>query len=215
MNAIFDPNLYIGTLTIVGLGGTGAQVARIVGRIAYDMARRRQHAPDIVLIDPDKVEEANVGRQLFAPGDIGQYKVEVVGRRLNLALGLAVRWLPEQVDAQRHFEGQHNVVIGCVDNHVGRRELHNVRGVLISAGNHADSGQVCIGNTADESLIWQSMDRHEGRSAYLPKEGLLFPQLLEPEPHEPTAPQPDISCAEMVVQGQQHLLVNGAPVVGR
>ena len=67
MTGVFDPNLYIKTVTIVGVGGTGAQVARTVGRIAYDMQRSRRHAPEIVLIDPDTVEEKNVGRQLFSP----------------------------------------------------------------------------------------------------------------------------------------------------
>jgi len=57
----FDPNTHIKTVTVVGVGGTGAQVARILGRIVYDMARPRSgrgrlHTPQIVLIDPDTVE---------------------------------------------------------------------------------------------------------------------------------------------------------------
>lgn len=56
MMQYFDPNHYLKTITIVGLGGTGANVARIVGRIAYDMQRNQRHAPDILLIDPDTVE---------------------------------------------------------------------------------------------------------------------------------------------------------------
>ena len=52
---IFDPNTDIKSITIVGVGGTGAQVARTVGRIAYDMQRSRRHAPEIVLIDPDTI----------------------------------------------------------------------------------------------------------------------------------------------------------------
>jgi tRNA A37 threonylcarbamoyladenosine dehydratase len=52
----FDPNTHIKTVTVVGVGGTGAQVARILGRIVYDMQRARRHTPQIVLIDPDTVE---------------------------------------------------------------------------------------------------------------------------------------------------------------
>ena len=48
-----------------------------------------------------------------------------------------------------------------------------------------------------------------GKYAYLPKEGLLFPELLEPEPvsERPTV-MTNVSCAELVMEGSQHLLVN-------
>ncbi len=97
MSGVFDPNMYIKTVTIVGIGGTGAQVARIVGRITYDMQRARRHASQIVLIDPDTIEEKNVGRQLFSPSLLGKNKAECVGKMLNLALGLDVRWIPDML----------------------------------------------------------------------------------------------------------------------
>lgn len=210
MTGVFDPNVNIRCITIVGLGGTGAQVARIVGRIAYDMQRRQLHVPQIVLIDPDQVEESNIGRQLFAPADIGQYKAEIVGLRLNRTLGLDARWITEPVDAVRHFDRYGNVVVSCVDNHLARGQLHAVEGILIGAGNHAETGQVCLGNTADRALVEQHLDGQHGKYPYLPKEGLLFPQLLEPEPEADTPPEPalDVSCADLVAQGLQHLLVN-------
>ncbi|MGB7342334.1 MAG: ThiF family adenylyltransferase, partial [Phototrophicaceae bacterium] len=202
----FDPNHYLKTIAIIGLGGTGANVARIVGRIAYDMQRKRRHAPDILLIDPDKVEEKNVGRQLFAPCDVGQYKVEVVGKRLNYALGLSTRWIPDAVDAQQHFDRYgSNLVISCVDNHLARREIQKISGVAITAGNHSNAGQVVISNSDDTNLIKRYLDDKKVR--YLPKEGLLFPALLEPE----TQPEPqpkNLSCAELVATGEQDLLIN-------
>ena len=77
MSGSFEPNLYIKTVAIVGVGGTGAATARIVARIVYDMQRSRQHAPQIVLIDPDRVEEQNIGRQaLFMPSDVGKHKAD-------------------------------------------------------------------------------------------------------------------------------------------
>jgi hypothetical protein len=120
MSGIFDPNTHIQTVVIVGCGGTGAQVARIVARILYDMRRARLHTPKIILIDPDTVEEKNVGRQaLFAPADIGQFKAECVARRLNAALGLDIGWIAEPLDPERHAERfGSTLVISCVDNHV-------------------------------------------------------------------------------------------------
>lgn len=219
MSGEFDPSIYIRTVTIVGCGGTGSQVARIVGRIVYDMGRSRRHTPQIVLIDPDSIEENNVGRQLFSPSLLGKNKAECVGRMLNLALGLDVRWIPDYVDADRHFDRYGgNLIISCVDNHEARQEIHRINGILIGAGNHADSGQVCIGNCDDPDVMRRFLDGRDGKYPYLPKEGLLFPELLEPEPEaERPVPEPEASCAELVSVGDQHLLVNDmvASIVGQ
>jgi len=218
MSGVFDPNLYIKTVTIVGVGGTGAQVARTVGRIAYDMQRSRRHAPEIVLIDPDTVEEKNVGRQLFSPSMLGKNKAEAVGKMLNLALGLEVRWIPDGVDPVRHFERYgSNLVISCVDNYEARQAIHQINGVILGAGNHENSGQVCIGNCDDPEQIHRNLDGYDGKYAYLPKEGLLFPELLQPEPvAEHPISVTNVSCAELVLEGSQHLLINDwmASIVG-
>lgn len=207
MSGIFDPNIHIKTVTIVGVGGTGTSTARIVARILYDMQITGKHTPRLVLIDHDTVEEKNIGRQaLFAPSDVGQYKAEVVGQRLNFALGLDIAWVCEPVSAPRHFERYGgNLVISCVDNHEARQEIQHIDGVLIASGNHTHAGQVSIGNTTDLDLMRRYLDGRDGKYAYLPKEGLLFPELLQPEP---TPDIPQVSCAELVVTGEQHLLVN-------
>ena len=210
MSGVFDPNLYIKSITIVGIGGTGAQIARIVGRIVYDMQRSRKHSPQIVLIDPDTVEEKNVGRQLFSPSMLGKNKAESVGKMLNLALGLEVRWIPDFVDPVRHFERYgSNLVISCVDNHEARKAIHQINGVILGAGNHENSGQICIGNCDDPEQMRHNLDGRDGKYAYLPKEGLLFPELLQPEPasKRPTV-MTNASCAELVVSGDQSLLIN-------
>jgi PRTRC genetic system ThiF family protein len=216
MSGVFDPNTHIRTVTIVGVGGTGASTARIVARILYDMQRSRKHTPQLALIDADCVEEKNIGRQaLFAPSDIGKFKAEVVGRRLNFALGLDIAWICEPVSATRHFDRYGgNLVISCVDNHEARQEIRSINGILIGAGNHADSGQVCIGNTDDPDLVRRFIDGLDGKYPYLPKEGLLFPELLQPEPERLAQP---VSCGELVASGDQHLLVNDwmATVVGQ
>lgn len=219
MMNLFDPNTHIQSIVIVGCGGTGAQVARIVGRIVYDMQRARLHTPKIILIDPDIVEEKNVGRQLFTPADaaLGLPKVEVVGKRLNMALGLDIAWIVEPFNHEKHGDRYGSqVVISCVDNHLARRELHQARGILIGAGNYRDGGQVVIGNTPDADLMQRHLDGKDGKYAYLPKEGLLFPALLEPEAPSPE-PQPALSCAELVFRGEQDVLINDwmACVVGQ
>ncbi|MBN8639816.1 MAG: ThiF family adenylyltransferase [Anaerolineae bacterium] len=215
----FDPNTHIQSIVIVGCGGTGAQVARIVARLLYDMRRARLHTPKLVLIDPDVVEEKNVGRQLFTAADAALKlpKAEVVGKRLNMALGLDIRWIVEPVNADKHLDRYGSqLILSCVDNHLARRELHAARGLLIGAGNYRDGGQVIIGNTSDADQMRQHLDGKDGKYAYLPKEGLLFPALLEPEAPAPE-PQPTLSCAELVLRGEQDVLVNDwmACVIGQ
>lgn len=207
---VFDPATQIQTVVIAGCGGTGAQVARIVARIIYDMRRARLHTPKVLLVDPDVVEEKNVGRQMFAPADaaFGLPKVEVVGRRLNMALGLDIAWCVEPFSVEKHGSRYGSqLVIGCVDNHLARRELHQAGGILIGAGNYCDGGQVVIGNTTDMEVMHRHINGTDGKYLWLPKEGLLFPALLEPE-YPPEIPEPALSCADLVLRGEQDVLVN-------
>jgi PRTRC genetic system ThiF family protein len=202
MNGVFDPNIYIKTIFIVGCGGTGATTARIVARILYDMQRTRKQTPQLVLVDHDIVEVKNIGRQLFSPAEEGRFKAEAIARRLSFALGLDVAWIAEPI-ASHHVDAYGgNLIISCVDSHLARVTINKLPGVLIASGNHHDTGQVCIGNTDDTDLV----RRHIGSDhyPYLPKEGLLFPKLLEPDP----MPQPAVSCAEQIKTGEQSLLVN-------
>lgn len=204
---VFDPNTHIQTITVVGLGGTGAQVARAVTRMVYDMRAARLHTPQIVFIDPDTVEQKNVGRQLYTEADVGQSKAHVLMRRFNMALGLDIIAIDQPVNVEKHVERWGNVIIGAVDNHLARRELAKATGTIwIDAGNHVNAGQVVIGNTSDPETALRHIDGQNGRYVYLPNAGLLFPMLLEPEPVP--QPEPERSCAERVAVREQDLLIN-------
>ena len=81
----FEPRHAINHVVLVGVGGTGSALARSIARILYDMGRRGMHTPRYTLIDPDTVEQKNVGRQAgFAPADIGQNKALLLSKRFNL-----------------------------------------------------------------------------------------------------------------------------------
>jgi PRTRC genetic system ThiF family protein len=206
---IFDPHTHIQTLSIVGLGGTGAQIARSVARMVYDMKAARLHTPQIVLIDPDKVEQKNVGRQLYTEADVGQPKAHVLMRRFNMALGLDIIGIAGPVNAERHFERWGNLIVGAVDNHLARRELAKANGAIwIDSGNHYNAGQIVIGNTSDHETALRYIDGQNGRYSYLPNASLLFPALLESEPETKPQPEPERSCAELVAVREQDLLIN-------
>jgi PRTRC genetic system ThiF family protein len=199
----FDSPYHLSHLYLVGCGGTGAQIARQLGRILYAMKTSNQRLPAVTFIDPDIVESKNVGRQLFTVADIGYPKAQICARRLNLALGLDIRWRQEPV-ASEHIEEQ-NVIIGAVDNHHARKTIADNANVWIDAGNHYTSGQVAIGTTRLWEHVHKALNADTEVISVLPAPDLLFPQLLQPEVELNTD---HLSCAELTQLGQQHLMVN-------
>lgn len=203
--AYFDPPQMIQEVVLVGCGGTGSQLARSLCRIVYDLKRRRQHAPTLKFVDPDRVEMKNVGRQLFTHADakLNTFKAESLARCFNYSLGLDIACYNEPFSAEKHANSR-SLVCGAVDNHLARRELARVDGLILECGNHVDSGQIVLGNTDDLDRVTRGL--HNGRTHYLPTFALLFPTLLEPEP----TPEPQLaaSCAELVEAGDQLLLIN-------
>jgi len=206
---VFDPNIHIREVVIVGLGGTGAQVARSVARLVFEMRRTGLHAPRVRFIDPDCVEEKNIGRQLFSYGDIGHNKAQVLAARFNAALGLEIAAVDQPVNAAQHFERySSSLVIGAVDNEGARRELSQIQGAIwVDCGNFKNAGQVILGNQGDRETMLRHMKEKSDIYRYLPHAALLFPSLLEPEIVE-TPPQTPVSCADLVAMGEQALFIN-------
>lgn len=206
---VFDPNIHVREVVVVGLGGTGAQAARSVARLVYEMKRSGLHAPSVRFIDPDCVEEKNIGRQLFSYGDIGRNKAQVLAARFNAALGLDIAAIDQPVDAKAHFERYStSLVLGAVDNESARRELAAIQGALwLDCGNFKNAGQVILGNLGDRQAMLRHMTERQDVYRYLPHAALLFPALLEPESVE-DVPAPAASCADLVALGEQALFIN-------
>ncbi len=210
---VYDPHMHIKEVVLVGTGGTGAQIARCIARLAYDMGRARLHVPAICLIDPDTVDEGNIGRQLFSYGDLGKSKARVLAARFNAALGLNISAVDQPFDADRHVkQASSTLLIGAVDNELARRELARAHGALwLDAGNHKQAGQAILGDVGDLDVMLQHIDGKDGVYTHLPNAALLFPQLLEPEiPTESGQEMRDVglSCAELIATGSQGLFVN-------
>lgn len=204
----FDPGRRISRVMLVGAGGTGAQIARLLARLLYDMRQRALSIPEFHIYDPDHVETRNIGRQLFAAGDIGHNKAHITARRLNLALGLQVTAQPvaftsESQIANNSYAAPSTLVIGAVDNAAARAAIAaklNECVAWIDCGNHESGGQVVIGNGiyTDPSVY-----RPTEQNVYplLPAPHILFPELITPDP-EP------LSCADLAAQNRQALFVN-------
>jgi PRTRC genetic system ThiF family protein len=204
-------------IMLVGVGGTGSTLALFLAGLAYH-AREKGIRVELTLVDPDRIEQANVGRQAFAPAEAlgGDFsKAASTALRLNCAYGLEIAARPEPYEAEMgarwfHHGGRRaacqHLIVGCVDTHTGRREIAKTvtafhgRVWALDSGNALSNGQVLIGNTTDVNQI--RLDPL-GLCNGLPSPYLQEPGLLEPEPEAPT-----LSCARMTLAGAQSLMVN-------
>lgn len=219
----YDGIWHLDHIVLVGVGGTGSALARLVARMLWQRKEAGQIVPTLLLVDPDIVEMKNVIRQGFAPAEVGAFKSQAIALRYSLAYGLPIQYVTEAFDHEKHLP-QGSILIDCTDNHLARREI--LKGVeaqkacVISCGNAATFGQVTIGDTGDREQLAEmiaSMEAEEVPSRlrdglfrpcrHLPHFGLLYPELLEPEPPKP-AEVPELSCAERLALGSQHPLLN-------
>ncbi len=211
---------------LVGAGGTGSFAAPAIARLAYEL-KERGKTVDITIIDHDLVERGNIPRSNFCGAEIGRFKAQTIAERLSLAWGLEVGYANEQFDYEKHLKPDGNssyrqitILVGCVDNHLARTEIHrslveserfvstDAPGVWwIDGGNGKFSGQVLIGSTvkkcsAADCFTTASICRK------LPAPSLVHPELLENQEPPPRREAPRISCPELVRLGEQSLNIN-------
>lgn len=117
------------TVNLIGAGGTGSQVLTCLARL--DAALRGLGHPGlfVTLYDPDIVTEANIGRQLFGPSDLGQNKAQCLVTRINNFFGNDWKAQPDIYptvlkDARR--DNLANITITCTDNIKSRIDLWNL-----------------------------------------------------------------------------------------
>jgi len=169
------------------------------------------------IVDHDKVERKNVGRQQFSAADVGRYKAESLAERLNMWLGLNIAALPEKFtrDTSLYLSGKaprdtRRILVGAVDNHSARAEMAhsdfakgNKRCWWIDAGNGHDTGQVLIGNmTLGEIQVNDIFGLVDG----LPAPSVQMPGLLEPE--ETAVVETQADCALDMIRDEQGLNIN-------
>ena len=201
-------------IMLVGVGGTGSTLALFLAGLMFH-ARQKGIQVNLTLVDHDVVEMKNCGRQavsLQAAQLGGVPKVADLALRLNAAYGLGIEAWPTQYEAGlardwfQHGHDHAHLIIGCVDNYAGRREIAKTvtafdgRIWALDSGNEQNSGQILIGNLTDTSQI--RLDKL-GLCSGLPSPYVQEPELLEPNLHAQNH-----SCAEMAFAETQSLMVN-------
>lgn len=157
---------------LAGCGGTGSRI--LPGLAQIDVALRAQGHPGlwVAVFDADRVSEANIGRQLFSPADIGRYKAEVLCTRVNIFYGLSWQAVPLMVTKEtakrirddgdgplaqmrEWFTDRSSLrgvdfLITAVDGVKARAEIVEAVHAMywMDTGNTKDSGQVVLGTLA-------------------------------------------------------------------
>lgn len=222
---------------LVGAGGTGSFAAQSLARLCYEL-KEQGRAVELTIIDPDRVEAGNIPRSNFCRAEIGRFKAQTLAERLSAAWGLEIGYANEKLDYEKHIRAagsgyrEMSVFVGCVDNHLARREIHRCLKEFepynpqdaplawwIDGGNGKFSGQILIGSTVKKAFV----EDHFTTASIcrkLPAPSLLHPELLENQEHalrRTAAPaattQQRVSCPELVRLGEQSLNVNSRVAV--
>jgi len=208
----------------VGAGGTGSFAALAIARLMYEL-KESGKTVELLIVDPDRVESGNIPRSNFCAAEIGSFKAQSLAKRITLAWGLECHYANEPFDAEVHLKqssGDYRtltVIVGCVDNHLARREMHLAvekhQGYRsdeaaniwwIDGGNGKFSGQVLIGSNTKhlkpaKLFVGSSICRS------LPAPPLVHPELLTDQEKE-TRPLAPLSCPDRIRVGEQSLNVN-------
>ena len=206
---------------VVGAGGTGSFVVPAVARLIYELKQQQNKSAEMLIVDPDVVENGNIPRSNFCFAEVGRYKAQTLAERVATAWGIETSFSCERFDPEKHLKSSNSdyrsltIIVGCVDNHMARREMHRAldefrsygdasRVWWIDGGNGKASGQVLLGSTTkplkpDQYFTGTSICRA------LPSPSLQHRDLLEPEKIEAKS---DASCPERVRLGEQGLNIN-------
>ena len=192
-------------IRVVGCGGNGSQMLTGLARLNHALRALGKPGIRVVAHDGDAVSPANVGRQLFAPGDVGRNKAVVLIHRLNSYFG--TDWYAEPNEF-RPNDGRTTVLVSCVDTRRARAFIDYAvttpggmggsrsPAYWMDLGNRREDGQVILGCPASNKRWRKNKER-------LPTVAELLPEIIR-RGREDNAP----SCSLAEALGRQELFIN-------
>ena len=219
------PNAETINIILIGCGGTGSYTAQILARMAYHHQNLGTKKLQLTFIDGDAFSNANIGRTLCCPSDVGKNKAEVLAARYNAVWGLDISAVPDMAtrelvqtvmqnsrDRKSWSTSTINIIVGAVDSAAGRQAMHaaldtrtsNAHNYLIDSGNTDHAGQVIFGSTAHLEQLRGAFALASACTA-LPAPALIAPALLHDDPtkHE----NDNADCTSAMLHTQQSLVV--------
>ncbi|MBK8168555.1 MAG: PRTRC system ThiF family protein [bacterium] len=161
---------------LAGAGGTGSHLFGAL--VSLDCALRALEHPGlaVTVYDPDRVGPANVGRQAFWPGEVGQNKAVTLVQRANLAMGLDWAAVPRRLDPRRDLPGETDVLVTAVDRATVRAAIGR-RGRAVAGPCHRPIWWLDTGNSEREAQAVLGHWRAEGGESWVPNVFQLYPEL--------------------------------------
>jgi PRTRC genetic system ThiF family protein len=204
------------SVNLIGVGGTGSVLLTALARINYALVQLGHAGLMVNAFDPDNVEEANLGRQLFAYHEIGMNKAVALINRVNRFFGTA--WKAFDCAYGEVVEKTHvlaNITLSCVDTVRARQGIADLFDDFsknanqrdstmywMDFGNSRDSGQVLLSTLGE---IGQPESKKFNTVSVLPTIIGEFNGLLE-DSIEDDGP----SCSLAQALGRQDLFINSA-----
>jgi PRTRC genetic system ThiF family protein len=148
------------TVNLIGAGGTGGQVLTALARMNHALTALGHAGLFVRIFDDDKVDAANLGRQLFTTTEIGLFKSVALINRINRFFG--TNWKAETIRYDKVSLKDKDIAcavitISCVDNVASRMEIADILKHLakqhygrsrpqywMDFGNSRTSGQVIL-----------------------------------------------------------------------
>lgn len=202
------------TVNVIGCGGTGSQVLNSLARMNSALKALGHPGLFVRAIDPDKVSEANMGRQLFSPSDVDTYKCIALIGRINRFFGTDWEGVPSLYDLKSNVLS--NITISCVDTGPARKEIKEILTLgskggysepwnkpyyWMDFGNMMDRGQVVLGTL---KAIDQPKKSDYLCKAELPTVDRLHPDIFKKVKGDLQGP----SCSLAEALHKQDLFIN-------
>jgi PRTRC genetic system ThiF family protein len=209
-------------VNLIGAGGTGGQVLTALARMNHALIALGHPGLMVNLHDDDRVELANLGRQLFTTAELGLYKSVALINRVNRFFGTNWKAVPERYDKNYSGKGEDawaTLTISCVDTVGARFEIGEILQTLSKSvsgyhyrnkplywmdfGNSRYTGQVVLSTIGE---IKQPAMEQFRTVAKLPLVTEEFKELLTAS--ETADDTPSCSLAEALTK--QDLFINSA-----
>jgi len=163
------------TIIIVGCGATGSILISLLAQYAISEKKIKS----IILIDGDRVEEKNFRNQRFTKKDINQNKARVLSKRYS-KLEIEISYIDEYItgnekliDLIKNIEGN-AILVGCVDNNIARKHMHDVFYSDINSLIYIDTGNGDGDNRVGQTICGAK----QNGKVIKPPVGDIYPQAI-------------------------------------
>jgi PRTRC genetic system ThiF family protein len=153
------------TVNLIGAGGTGSQLLTALARMNHALIALNHPGLIVKVFDDDKVEPANLARQLFTTAELGLFKSVALINRINRFFGTNWKAETERYGKTTYKQSEDawaTITLSCVDTVSARFEigeslkiqaknLGNCRNkplYWMDFGNSRDTGQVVLSTVA-------------------------------------------------------------------